>query len=71
MYIVHLPHLLAFVVNWGAATHSPERLVEPFSRMPKNGGALPKTRTFLGKVEENVARAPIYKFNIAILDLFF
>jgi len=57
-------HLLALYLNWGAATQSPERLVEPFSRMPKNGGALTKTRAFLGKVEEIVARAPIYKFNI-------
>jgi hypothetical protein len=32
--------------------------------MSKSGGALPKTRAFLGKVEENVARAPIYEFNI-------
>jgi hypothetical protein len=69
LYIIPSPHLLALTINWGAATHSPERLVEPLSRMPKSGGTLPKTRAFLGKVEENVAKALIYKFNPTIHSL--
>jgi len=36
---------------------SPERLVKTFSRISKNGGTLPKMRTFLGKVEEMFAKA--------------
>jgi len=59
-------HLLALYLNWGAATQSPERLAELIWECPKLVETLPKTRAFLGKVEEIVARAPIYKFNINI-----
>jgi len=65
---VYVPsqYLLALYLNWGAATQSPERLAEPIWECPKLVETLPKTRAFLGKVEEIVARAPIYKFNITI-----
>jgi hypothetical protein len=41
----------------GRSKLSPERLVKPFSRIPKNGGTLPKMRTFLGKVKEMFVKA--------------